>query len=368
MNQRKLYLAGGLLCAALMVGFVILFFAGGKSGDPETFLVPQSSSSSQEAPSSGDGAGSGAASSSRPDSSSQEEASREESSREESSSQAEEDSQPSSSQETAPVDGEVSLNQVQDVYVIGGEDGLCYRVTDNNDKREFLQRLGQASPTQETPQREDPQPATVQIRMKDGTLSRYLVSEEQISLGGRLCRSTQEERERLMDLVYLCQEDYPPRPQWMASYYGMTLTQISFDGQSHDQLWAVQTTVTDPQDLEEIADLLEDLDVDGLVVAHLQVSSGMAGELGLAPALGGQETEGNHLPLPVVQTTAGIVVPKAVARQPAVDVAALLRAAVLEVPHPFAEDVYLSLVALLHPVGHRGVGLSLQGKLDPALL
>ena len=202
MNQRKLYLAGGLLCAALMVGFVILFFAGGKSGDPETLLVPQSSSSSQEAPSSGDGAGSGAASSSRPDSSSQEEASREESSREESSSsQAEEDSQPSSSQETAPVDGEVSLNQVQDVYVIGGEDGLCYRVTDNNDKREFLQRLGQASPTQETPQREDPQPATVQIRMKDGTLSQYLVSEEQISLGGRLCRSTQEERERLMDLV-----------------------------------------------------------------------------------------------------------------------------------------------------------------------
>ena len=264
MNQRKLYLAGGLLCAALMVGFVILFFAGGKSGDPETLLVPQSSSSSQEAPSSGDGAGSGAASSSRPDSSSQEEASREESSREESSSsQAEEDSQSSSSQETAPVDGEVSLNQVQDVYVIGGEDGLCYRVTDNNDKREFLQRLGQASPTQETPQREDPQPATVQIRMKDGALSQYLVSEEQISLGGRLCRSTQEERERLMDLVYLCQEDYPPRPQWMASYYGMTLTQISFDGQSHDQLWAVQTTVTDPQDLEEIADLLEDLDVDG---------------------------------------------------------------------------------------------------------
>ena len=90
----------------------------------------------------------------------------------------------------------------------------------------------------------------------------------------------------------------------------------------------------------------------------------MAGELGLTAPLGGQEAEGDHLPLLIVQPLPGVVVPEAVVRQPLVDVAALLGAAVLEAPHGLPEDVHLDLVARLQAGLGGGGGLSLQRQGD----
>ena len=62
----------------------------------------------------------------------------------------------------------------------------------------------------------------------------------------------------------------------------------------------------------------DDLDQEGLVVADLQIGAGVADELRLTAALGGQEAEGDHLPLLIVQPLPGVVVPEAVVRQPLV--------------------------------------------------
>ena len=78
-------------------------------------------------------------------------------------------------------------------------------------------------------------------------------------------------------------------------------------------------------------------------------------------ALRHQEAEGDHLALRERQAGAGVVIAKAVRRQPAVDVALLPR-----LEHLRSEDLCLRLRALLEPVVHRGGGLAGQWELDAA--
>ncbi len=78
-----------------------------------------------------------------------------------------------------------------------------------------------------------------------------------------------------------------------------------------------------------------------------------------------QEAEGDQLPLAQIGPCSGAVVAKAVGRQPAVDVAALLRPRAPEVGHPLAEDVHLGLGPGLPPGFGRGGGLAGQGEGDP---
>ena len=62
------------------------------------------------------------------------------------------------------------------------------------------------------------------------------------------------------------------------------------------------------------------------VIAHLHIAGSMRRELGLTSSLSRDKSEGNHFTLSVIQPCAGIVVPEAVAGQPAVDMPALFRA------------------------------------------
>ena len=66
-----------------------------------------------------------------------------------------------------------------------------------------------------------------------------------------------------------------------------------------------------------------------------------------------------------IRDSSGAVVAKAVGRQPAVDVVALLRPRAPEVGHPLAEDVHLDLGPGLPPGFGRGGGLAEQGEGDP---
>lgn len=263
MNPKKLYLMGGLLCVAVMLGFVILYFQGGSPDKIVPALIPQSSSQSGEE---GSSAGESSSSQTPASSSSSESASQESSSSQEASSKEEEEkdeeNSEESSQETVPVSGSADLNQINEMYVIGGENGLCYRVTDNNDKRQILSALQSAAPTGETPKREDPRPDTIWIRMKNGSVSSYQVSDSQIIQGSSLCRSTESQREKLMETVMICQQDYPPRPQWIAWFQPENLVKVEFSGQSADQLRTVKTTITDGEDLREIGSAIAKLDVD----------------------------------------------------------------------------------------------------------
>jgi hypothetical protein len=87
----------------------------------------------------------------------------------------------------------------------------------------------------------------------------------------------------------------------------------------------------------------DDFDEKLLVIAHLHITGGVAGELWLAATLSGQKTEGDHLTLLVVQSLPSVVIAEAVIRQPAVDVAALLWAGLPEVFHSLPENVHLCL-------------------------
>ena len=98
----------------------------------------------------------------------------------------------------------------------------------------------------------------------------------------------------------------------------------------------------------------------------MQVARRVACKLRLAAALGGDKTEGDHLTLPIVKAGACIVVAKAVARQPAVDVAALLRAAGRRTAVTFAKQLHLFVLPLLDPVLRRGGGLTGQRQADAA--
>ena len=69
----------------------------------------------------------------------------------------------------------------------------------------------------------------------------------------------------------------------------------------------------------------------------------MTGKLRLTAALCRQKTEGDHFTLLIVQTGAGIVIAKTVIRQPQIDVTALLRAGLPEVPHSLTKDIHLRL-------------------------
>lgn len=52
------------------------------------------------------------------------------------------------------------------------------------------------------------------------------------------------------------------------------------------------------------------------IITHVQIALGMGGELRLAPALGRQKAESDHLPLGQGQAGTGVVIAKAVLRQP----------------------------------------------------
>ena len=261
MKEKKRYILGGLLCMAAMLGFVTLYFKG---GDLERLLpvatAPSSQSSEKAEESSREEASSQPASSSQPAGSSQESSSQEPSSREEPAE--EEEPEEEAPQSTAPVGEGVNLGDVNDLYVIGGESGLCYRVTDNQDKRQILSLLQATTPTGQTPRREEPRPDSFYIRTKDGTVSTYQVSESQVIQGNSLCSSTESQREQLLELLMICQQDYPPRPQWIATFQGVGLVKAEFQGQSADQLRSIKTTITDGEDLQELESAIRNLDVD----------------------------------------------------------------------------------------------------------
>ena len=78
----------------------------------------------------------------------------------------------------------------------------------------------------------------------------------------------------------------------------------------------------------------------GLVIAQIHIALGMACQLGFTAALSCQKAEGDHLPLGQGKATAGIVIPKAVSRQPAVDMTGLPC-----LQHLRTEDIRLGLSA-----------------------
>lgn len=101
----------------------------------------------------------------------------------------------------------------------------------------------------------------------------------------------------------------------------------------------------------------------GLAVADAQVAAGVAPQLVFAPALGQQKAEGDHLPLLVAQAGAGVVIAKAVACQPAVDVAPGGRAVGLHLGHALAKQRHLLGKAFVKAAG--GVGDALGGQRQP---
>ena len=76
-------------------------------------------------------------------------------------------------------------------------------------------------------------------------------------------------------------------------------------------------------------------------VAHAKISCRMPPKLVFTTALRQKKTEGNHLPFLIIQTGAGVVVAKAVVRQPAVNVSAKRRAIRLALRHIGAKQLHL---------------------------
>ena len=88
------------------------------------------------------------------------------------------------------------------------------------------------------------------------------------------------------------------------------------------------------------------------VIADIEIARDVAHELGFAAALRVQETKGDQFPLRKRQPRAGVVIPKAMRRQPAVHGALLP-----EIAHTLAKDSDLRRRTLFPPRLRRGVVL-----------